>query len=346
MKDRYQSLEQSKIPQLLAECKIDEKGFSCYHFFKNDSLLQCYGIQAIEISKEVFKTSKAIRMDSGIECLTLNRKLLCSLSQVLLQRKCNLQLWCKDLQTKSKDKSNAWVCCAFATPGNISEWEREVGPMNHIQIAPFVAVIVLPYENISMNIALAIGSTSFNVIKVFEFTDSSDYCTLEALLGQYGIAECLLVNSVENKDDEGTTEDSLNTNKKRRFYVLDDDDDSNNILSSCRTLSHILERLGVKLSPCQYSRQLFSSSYSSKRWDSPILNELEYICESTSEEIEDETGGAVLFPKFSSQRHLKRISEMKHGLVAVSHLLKYLNIWGNSSTKGCYTVEAGFVLSS
>jgi DNA mismatch repair ATPase MutS len=182
------------------------------HIFGRDYLYNVYETQAMMIAQKFYGSSSnsVIKSSQGMPCLAISKKLLGKICNYLLDRNFRIQLWKKKEGVERYDQYIE--ACPLASPGSFVELESICGGFFSNNEAYKEGIIASIACNMTTNVVgVACMSPAFGQVKIFQFEDSLDFNTLEAVLLQCGVREVVVYG------DDGLTTDS----KKRKAGALE-----------------------------------------------------------------------------------------------------------------------------
>ena len=158
-------------PLLQREKSLKEGEVETIHFLRREYSYTCYGYQALALAEEYYKTKRVVRVDQGLDCLDVSRKLFSKIGGSLLERHLRVQVWHKP----SPSPSAPWELKLPATHGNFEALENEVGKLERdVTSSCFIAAVKLDDLSSSL-VGLAVLSTVTREMYLYEFEDDSEY---------------------------------------------------------------------------------------------------------------------------------------------------------------------------
>lgn len=158
-------------PLLQRERLLKSEEVETIHFLRREYSYTCYGHQALALADEYYKTKRVVRVDQGLDCLDVSRKLFTKIGCSLLERHLRVQVWHK----ASPSPTAPWELKLTATHGNFEALENEVGKLERdITSSSFVAAVKAD-DLTPSKLGLAILSTVTRELHLYEFEDDADY---------------------------------------------------------------------------------------------------------------------------------------------------------------------------
>ena len=156
---------------LQKEKSLADQEVETIHFFRREYSYTCYGFQAIALAEEYYHTSRVLRIDQGMECLDVSRKLLAKIGGSLLGRHLRIKVW----QKTSPSPTAPWDVKLEATHGNFQALEDEIGKLERdVTSSCFIAAVKADSLN-PVKLGLAFVSTITHEIHMYEYEDDQNY---------------------------------------------------------------------------------------------------------------------------------------------------------------------------
>ncbi len=153
------------------EKSLEGNGLETVHIFRREYSYSCYGYHAIALAEEYYQTKRVVRIDQGLECLDISRKMLSTIGGSLIDRQFRIKLWYKP----TPSPIGPWELKLEASQGNFSSLEEEVGKLDRdVTSSCYQAGIVMNLNN-PCYVGVCLVSTVTNKIHLFEYEDNSDY---------------------------------------------------------------------------------------------------------------------------------------------------------------------------
>ena len=156
------------------------------HFFQKEHSFNLYGLQAVQVAHQFYKTTNVLRKEGGLEVLSLSKKLFFRVAIALLDKNFSIQTW-----IKSNTGMNIWDKKHFASPGHISDLESEIGIVAVGDLSSCSTIIAI-FACASSRLGCVVADSVFSVLTFLEFSDTIDFCWYGHLLGCLSNSDVLL----------------------------------------------------------------------------------------------------------------------------------------------------------
>lgn len=142
-----------------------------YHFFRREYSFSCYCSQAVSIADEYYKTKRVVRIEQGMECVDISRKLLAKIGGSLLERLCKIAIWHKP----NPSPTSSWELQLEASPGNFDKLEDELGSLEKDASSSCYSIAIAVAENNPYELGIALLSSVTRYIYLYKFRDNDEY---------------------------------------------------------------------------------------------------------------------------------------------------------------------------
>lgn len=147
----------------------DSSDENTLNFFKRDFSYCAHGDHATKLALQVYRTLSVVRVESGLEIISLSRKMFSKIAAEILNRNHNIQIWQKNL-------TQTWEMTHHASPGNIRGLESELGVLSGSDAGAPAVLASLHAGKQHRRFGMAICLTSYNIITILDFEDDLDDC--------------------------------------------------------------------------------------------------------------------------------------------------------------------------
>lgn len=142
-----------------------------FHFFEQEYTFTCFEYQALYVADEFYHTRYAVRLEHGLESLSLSRKFFRKVCSQLIHHH-NVCLWGK----RSRDATATYELIASGSSGNKRPIEDVVGSFSETESDDdYVAALHLDVASHRTLLSLAYFSHCDYNLRVMSFCDDDDY---------------------------------------------------------------------------------------------------------------------------------------------------------------------------
>lgn len=142
-----------------------------FHFFEQEYTFTCFEYQALYIADEFYRTRYAVRLEHGLESLSLSRKFFRKVCSQLVRHH-SICLWGK----RSKDVTATYELIASGSAGNKRPIEDVVGSFSETQTDDdYVAALHLDASSHRSLLSLAYFNYGDYNLRVMSFCDDDEF---------------------------------------------------------------------------------------------------------------------------------------------------------------------------
>lgn len=142
-----------------------------FHFFEQEYTFTCFEYQALYIADEFYRTRYAVRLEHGLEALSLSRKFFRKVCSELVQHH-SICLWGK----RTKDVSAVYELIASGSAGNRRPLEDVVGSFGETRTDDdYVAALHLDSSSHRSLLSLAYFNYGDYNLRVLSFCDDDEF---------------------------------------------------------------------------------------------------------------------------------------------------------------------------
>jgi DNA mismatch repair protein MSH2 len=161
-----------------------------FHFFEKLHTFTCYEYQALFIADEFYNTRYSIRLESGLESLSLSKMFFKKVCFQILQKD-DVCIWGK----RTKELNSPYELLAKGSPGNIRPVEDILGGFADADVVgDYVAGLYLNANLLSRNsVSLVYFNDSDYHLSVVNFSDDGEFSRVRSMIAQFSIQHCFLL---------------------------------------------------------------------------------------------------------------------------------------------------------